>query len=175
MQTIKNELNKYIDQIRELRESGMYVKDIAAMFNVSWSSMSHFLLENRILWRTGIGVNDYEIIIKRYNDGDSLDNIAKDYHVSPGTLSSLLKKLGVHIRVATEFNRKYTLNQSYFDAIDTPNKAYIVGLLLADGNVSPNKSMRLQLSISDKSILEKINEEIGSNRPLKIVEASKKK
>ena len=35
--------------------------------------------------------------------------------------------------------RKYKLNEEYFDNIDTPNKAYILGFLYADGNNCPAK------------------------------------
>lgn len=35
-----------------------------------------------------------------------------------------------------EINRKHTLNQTFFDTIDTEAKAYFLGLLWADGSLS---------------------------------------
>ena len=32
-------------------------------------------------------------------------------------------------------NRKYKVNEHYFDAIDHQNKAYLLGLLYSDGNI----------------------------------------
>lgn len=59
------------------------------------------------------------------------------------------------------------LNESYFDEIDTPNKAYILGFLYADGyNNRINNSIVLSLSKEDREILEKISKEVGSNKPL---------
>lgn len=67
----------------------------------------------------------------------------------------------------SESKRKYILNESYFDEIDTPNKAYILGFLYADGyNNRINNSIVLSLSKKDREILEKISEEVGSNKPL---------
>lgn len=50
------------------------------------------------------------------------------------------------------------INQHYFDAIDTPNKAYILGLLYSDGYMAKNQYVcTLSLQERDKPILEKIN------------------
>lgn len=59
------------------------------------------------------------------------------------------------------------LNEDYFSSIDTEEKAYILGLLFTDGNVSlddkrqPN--IRLSLKLSDVDILLKIKEELSLN------------
>lgn len=47
--------------------------------------------------------------------------------------------------------RKYKLNENYFDVIDTYNKAYFLGFIVADGCVYKNNyENRLVLSISSK-------------------------
>lgn len=77
-----------------------------------------------------------------------------------------MKKHGIQKSIS-ESKRKYTLNENYFDEIDTPNKAYILGFLYADGyNNRINNSIVLSLSKNDREILEKISEEVGSNKPL---------
>lgn len=81
-------------------------------------------------------------------------------------INYILKKHGIQKSIS-ESKRKYTLNESYFDEIDTPNKAYILGFLYADGyNNRINNSVVLSLSKEDREILEKISEEVGSNKPL---------
>lgn len=58
---------------------------------------------------------------------------------------------------------KCQINQHYFDTIDTPNKAYILGLLYSDGNMSKKEHVcSLSLQERDKSILEKINKDMGN-------------
>lgn len=57
------------------------------------------------------------------------------------------------------------LNEDYFSSIDTEEKAYILGLLFTDGNISlDNKrqpNIRLSLKLSDVDILLKIKEELN--------------
>lgn len=81
-------------------------------------------------------------------------------------INYILKKHGIQKSIS-EAKRKYTLNENYFDEIDTPNKAYILGFLYADGyNNRINNSVVLSLSKEDREILEKISTEVGSNKPL---------
>src|ERR1017187_5347646 len=51
--------------------------------------------------------------------------------------------------------------------INFKNKAYILGLLYADGNMHKNNNViSLELHGRDKEILEKINKELNHNKPL---------
>lgn len=81
-------------------------------------------------------------------------------------INYLLEKHGIQKSIS-KAKRKYTLNENYFDEIDAPNKAYILGFLYADGyNNRINNSVVLSLSKEDREILEKISKEVGSNKPL---------
>lgn len=72
--------------------------------------------------------------------------------------------------------RKYSLNEEYFDCINTPNKAYILGLMCADGcNYPPKHTAFISLQESDKDLLEKIRKEMDSNQPLRIIDQSNRK
>jgi DNA-binding transcriptional regulator WhiA len=65
-------------------------------------------------------------------------------------------------------SRKYNFNQNYFDNIDTPNKAYILGFLFADGNVNKKQTeMTIKLHNRDINLLEKIKLEMKSEHPIK--------
>jgi surfactin synthase thioesterase subunit len=57
-----------------------------------------------------------------------------------------------------ERSRKYQLKKDYFDSINTPEKAYFLGILYADGCNSPEtNSVRLILTESDKTLLEQLS------------------
>jgi hypothetical protein len=57
-------------------------------------------------------------------------------------------------------NRKYTLNENYFNVIDSKNKAYIIGFIYADGNVY-NSYLSFSLSKKDVEILKFIASELN--------------
>lgn len=111
-----------------------------------------------------------EEIVGLYYSGLSLSEIASRYNVGASTINCILKECGVCLR-----KRKYSLNENYFDIIDTQNKAYILGLLYADGcNHIDGNTVSISLQEEDRYILDKINSEIGSNRPLLFIDYKKK-
>jgi hypothetical protein len=66
--------------------------------------------------------------------------------------------------------RKYSFDENYFNNIDTPNKAYILGFLYSDGCVSKKETeMIIKLHNKDKNILEKIKVEMKSEHPIKSI------
>ena len=111
--------------------------------------------------------SEYDKISKLYKDGMSQQKIADLYHIGRTTVRRILLKTNTPIRDNSHKGRIYSLNENYFDSIDTPNKAYILGLLYADGCSSKNfNTVRLMLQERDKSILEKILVELESSHPL---------
>lgn len=65
--------------------------------------------------------------------------------------------------------RKYNVNTSYFKTIDTPEKAYWLGFIAADGCVT-STGHKLQLAVSeiDKDHLESFKQSIGSEHPISV-------
>lgn len=164
----KNKLEQYKDKIITLYVSGMLQKDIAKMFSTSKSSIGRFLRSNGVFGRTKLTQDDKDNIIRLYQCNNTTDQIANKYHISNKTVSEILHLSGVRIARYGEHSRKYTLNEHYFDVIDCKDKAYILGLLYADG-CNTGQCISISLKAEDKYILEQINELIESNRPLKLL------
>lgn len=62
--------------------------------------------------------------------------------------------------------RKYVIDESYFQSIDTEDKAYWLGFIYADGNVSKNHKMfQLVLQNRDEGHLMKLLGYLKSNHP----------
>lgn len=61
--------------------------------------------------------------------------------------------------------RIYEFDDAYFEAIDTEDKAYWLGFLLADGNIHRGQ-MTLKLQRSDRTHLEKIKLALKSEHPI---------
>ena len=110
-------------------------------------------------------------IIDKYNSGASCYAIAKDCNCTPQTIYSIIKKSGTQIRTLSEAATKYTHNKDFFSVIDTEEKAYYLGLLYADGNVT-NNVLSISLQEKDKDILKKFKEFLNYTGPLLIINKS---
>lgn len=67
--------------------------------------------------------------------------------------------------------RTHNYDENYFDEINTPEKAYFLGLLYADGcNVEHPSTGELSISlqIEDRIVIDKLKEEMKSDYPLNI-------
>jgi intein/homing endonuclease len=119
-------------------------------------------------------------IVDEYNKGSSVRGVAKKCDVHFASVGRILRRNGVDLR-RMGVQRTYTLNEHYFDAIDTPEKSYFLGLLYADGcnfRYSWSKGrlaneIRLELTYTDKDILEKFIISIGYDGRLVRVDRSK--
>lgn len=118
--------------------------------------------------KTKIVKCEYEKIMDLYKSGLEQKQIAEIYSVGVGTIGKIIRSFGEPRRCnRTSGKRKYNLNEHYFDNIDTPNKAYIIGMLWADGsNNLKNHTVEISLQECDKSILIDIANELESDRPL---------
>jgi intein/homing endonuclease len=111
-------------------------------------------------------------IVNRYNDGESTVSICKDFSVVANAVNIFLRKKGVSIRSSSAATRTYTVIENYFDIIDTKEKAYILGLLYADGcnyvNVA-HKTSRISIDLDkkDEYLLKKIAQEVGYSGPIR--------
>ena len=106
-----------------------------------------------------------------YLSGKNQTVIAKSLGVSENCIRKQLLKANVAFRGPFETNRKWTLDESFFDEINTEQKAYFMGLLYADGCLNDGKQSSIVLSLceTDKDILEKFNLALKYDRPLAII------
>lgn len=161
------------DKIIELRKNGMQIKEIGEKFGLKTQTVSSFLRRNNVRIR-GIRneVNDKKII-QMYSDGISMHKIGEIMHFAETTVREILVENNVHIKNMSEAKRIYNINENYFNNIDTPNKAYILGLLYADGNRSGcSNTIAIRLQERDKSILEGIKKELNAEVPLRFIDCS---
>lgn len=108
-------------------------------------------------------------IIDKYINGMSINKLSKEYKLDWHFIERILIKNNITIR------KQYKINENYFDLIDTPNKAYILGFLYADGCNSSNYNKKrycvtITLQSSDSQILYDIKNEIGYEAPIKFRE-----
>jgi hypothetical protein len=109
----------------------------------------------------------------RYEAGETMKDLAKDFGVSHSTIRLYLKHLGVEIRSLSLVRRKYRINENYFDTINSQEKAYFLGLLYADGcNTTNEYEIRLGLQTKDKALVERLRDVLfPDGRPLRHIKS----
>lgn len=107
-------------------------------------------------------------IIELYSEGKSAESIAKEYGCYDTTILNLLNKHGVSTKRRREFHnfKRYSVDEEYFNIIDTEDKAYWMGFLLADGHVTRDGKIMLTLQSRDLEHIEKFRESLSSNHPI---------
>jgi DNA-binding CsgD family transcriptional regulator len=160
-------LKEQYDEIIELYKNGLSQEKIAKQYNVAKSTIRDVLVKcNATDLGTAYKVfktTEEEIeVCDMYLSGMSTLQIGEAFNCNCNVVRRVLKKHDVPRR-----QRKYGLNEHYFDEINTPNKAYILGLLYADGcNNSARSVIALKLQERDVDILEAIRQEIECDKPL---------
>lgn len=150
-------------KIVDMYNSGMSQKEIANIYgcseNTIWTIMKNL---NATLRPKGYTFEQAKNMYEIYKQTKSANEVAKIYNTDGNTIRNVLKKYGFKIdRI------KYHCDDYYFDTIDTPDKAYIIGLLWSDGCNNYQKGViQLQLQERDKHILESINELTKNERRL---------
>lgn len=114
---------------------------------------------------------DDKKIIELYQQGKSLAALSRLTGLSTYKVRQLLVNNNIQIRTQAQQNvfsnqeRTKSVNNDYFNNIDTAKKAWILGFLAADGSIALDRNrIKIGLSTVDKEILEKIREEIQIER-----------
>ena len=160
-------------EIIELYQSGLSMAKAGALYGISGATVMAILNRNNIPKRTKGGI--YKLpekeIITRYQQGESCQSIANSFNVTFHSISNILEKNNI------KRNNRYKnlkLDEDYFEKIDRMDKAYFLGFMLTDGNVSLNENIiRLSLSTKDEEILKIFKEKTGNENKIVIREDEK--
>lgn len=147
---IKEEKTQEIIRLYNLGKSSKTVGDIVG---ISATQV------RRILKKSGIeshSIKTNEIIEKEIIDlyiknNLSSEKIAEKLNICSTTICRILKRNNIDLKGAVKFNRKYNINESFLDVIDTQEKAYFLGFMFADGNVH-SKSSEIKICLHNKDI-----------------------
>ena len=105
-----------------------------------------------IIWQE----DQINYVINEYQTHYSIPTIAKQFNTSPETIRKLLRKKNVKVLSVAELrHKKFPRNSNFFHNIDTPEKAYWLGFLMADGYITTDNKVRLNLKKDDEDHLKK--------------------
>lgn len=159
----------------EAFNNGESIKNIAALYNVSYQKVYYavkHLKKPRFTYKN-FTKKEKEDIKNLYLSNHSTVEIGKKYGVTNKVIARILNEFDIKRNGLSK--RKYNLNESYFDEITTPNQAYILGFLYADGSNNSSKStVSISLQEEDKDILERMRLELASEKELDFLDYSKK-
>lgn len=99
-----------------------------------------------------------KIALEMYMNGESITSIAKLLNIKRQSLSKRLKeKFGIEVIQ----NNKCSMNDSFFNDINTEEKAYWLGFLFADGTINEDNKMELSLKIDDLAHLQRFKNDLA--------------
>ena len=168
----KNQEQKIIDMYR----NNVNIDDIIIQFGMQERIVRSILKNNEIDRVYNTFSNElYNRIIKLYQDKYTQKEICDMLLVSENCIKKTLNRNGIKRRTYSECNRRYSLNEHYFDEINTPSKAYILGMLYADGcNFVEHHAVTLSLQECDRDVIDFVKSEIEYEGPVRINRLSRK-
>jgi intein-encoded DNA endonuclease-like protein len=102
------------------------------------------------------------------NDKYSILKISKLFGVNPSVIKRILRKYNVEIRSNNIYKSK-ACDETFFDVINTEEKAYWLGFIYADGYITQRRGqdvLSIKLSINDRNHLEKFKKALKSKHSI---------
>lgn len=111
-------------------------------------------------------------IIEAYLSGTSPVVLGERYGTSNVTIYNLLKRNGIQRRSPHEASLKYPYDESFFDTIDSQEKAYFLGLMYADGYNNQSQNY-IALTLTDYELVQRFRSVVNSCRPIHEIDAAR--
>lgn len=142
---------------------------LVSEFEVSRQYVIEVLRENGFRERRKKSEDVWNKIIGEYINGKEIKDLSEEYKISRQGISYQLDKREINIRPYRPHRKDTSLNEKYFEVLDTPEKMYLVGFLMADGCVTttskhqkaPNR-ICINISLVDKELLELLKRETST-------------
>ena len=151
-------------------------REVAKYFNVSVPTLKlrldRFGLETASMKQKRLNKEKTSKITKTlleelyFDLGMSQREIAEKMGLEKSTIRRYFKKYGLAARTMSEAKQQYSINSNYFSTIDSHQKAYFLGLILADGWVSRRGDIGISLQPRDIALIEGLKKELESEHPI---------
>jgi hypothetical protein len=102
-----------------------------------------------------------EEVVNSYKNLKNLNEVRKKFKMAIKTIKNILLSHGVEVTL-----RKHPLDIEYFQNIDSPEKAYWLGFIAADGHICKSKH-KLAFCVKDDDILFKFKSAINAGSPVR--------
>lgn len=145
---------------------GRSVGDIADALQVPRHIIQHLIHKQGLARPRGVWEHTDAIKVS-YESTKSLHKTASELGLSVSQVIRVLDR--EHVK---RENRIHGVNEDYFRVIDTPEKAYYLGFLYADGAITVREKkgqayrVSVQLAQKDREVIEKFRDAINSDAPI---------
>lgn len=164
--------NKRDLQIIDLAARKVPYNEIANDFNLAVGTIKNIVARGPMTIKPpgrSIEEQERQHIIDLYAAGDDLIAVSVKTGRGTATIRRIVAKAGI-TRTGLTPNRFHKVNENYFKRIDSEQKAYWLGFLMADGCIAKRSSgyrtLRINLGIKDKHHLDAFNTSIQSDYPV---------
>lgn len=164
--------DKYRDEWATLYSDGISTVDIAGKYQCPIRSVQRWSRDAGISRYNYKYTKYYDEWIELYKSGRSTLYISGMYNCSIHAVSNVIKTAGITRSYSearkTNHNSKYSNVDKYFDILDTSDKCYWLGILLADGCIynqgnGAQQVLSIGLQSDDGYILSKLSDALGRN------------
>ncbi len=154
-----------LDQMVQMHQNGFLNREIAEAFHTSRGTIDRRLAEMNVPSRhPWVTPEKEQQVILLYEQYHSLQRVGNELRMNAKTIREVLVKHNQYIYTASENHTIKTVDESYFEVIDSHRKAYYLGLLYADGTIDGNSpKVAIALQEQDKNILFQFREDLKSD------------
>lgn len=161
--------NQEIEEIREMYKNNISCYVIAKKFNIHRGAVFKLVCDmpRKIeVFNKKLEEKTPEII-KFYQSGMTMKKIAKITKITRKKISEILNKNNIKLKTKSQYLRRFSVDENFFEKIDSPLKAQIFGFICADGCVHDN-TLAITISECDRDYLFNIKNALKSASKIKI-------
>lgn len=152
-------------EIMALYEQGVTWREIIERTGRTEHTVSAIIKRNggSLKRKKPLAPEDWERIVALYKQGTDAPELGREFGCHTSMIYYVLEHSGVDRREQIACD-----NPSYFDRIDTPDRAYWLGFIAADGCITGAKYPRLQVKLArkDRDHLVLLHKALGARRPI---------
>lgn len=158
------------NKICEMYDYGYSSHDIAKECNCSigtiYNTLKKYNKETRG-YSIGILQSVKDEVIERYKNNESIWSICNSMGLYQSKVNKIINECNIE-RISTSKRLNPDLNETYFENIDTPDKAYWLGWMITDGCISKGHTISMSLQMRDRYILEQLEKDLGIHNKIKL-------
>lgn len=166
-------MNKKVEQLIILDyNNGVTINNICINYKTYRIKINQILLNNNIIKRAVLPKSGRKSnipkkeVVDLYKSGMTARAIGKKFNVTQDCILYILEKQNVERRNYWASHKMYDIDIDFFRDINTPEKAYFLGWMYADGYNALEKGFSLELHKKDVEILNKFKLCLKSERPI---------